>query len=77
MANRKKSSRPARARTSKSAESVAVSLEALPELLTVREFMQASRLGRTTAYALLQSGALPVVRFGPSVDTQSRPLMDS
>jgi len=39
----------------------------LPELLTVAEFMRATRLGRTTAYALVRDGSLPVVRFGRTV----------
>jgi len=38
--------------------------ESLPELLTVEEFATVSGVGKGIVYALVQSGALPVVRFG-------------
>jgi len=38
-----------------------------PLLLTVSDFQSETGLGRTTAYALLASGELPVVRVGRAV----------
>jgi excisionase family DNA binding protein len=38
-----------------------------PELMTMAEFIAASRLSRTTAYTLAQSGAIQVVRLGKSL----------
>ncbi len=55
--------RPSRTR----AASAVPSLESLPELLTIPEVMRVARIGRTAAYELARSGAVPAVRFGRTV----------
>jgi excisionase family DNA binding protein len=39
----------------------------LPELLTIQELMRVARIGRTTAYELTRTGAVPVLRFGRAI----------
>lgn len=51
-------------------------LESLPELLTIPELMRVARIGRTTAYELTRSGAVPVVRFGRAIRIPRAALTD-
>lgn len=47
-----------------------------PVLLTVEEAARALSLGRSKTYALLASGALPVVRIGRSVRVPAAALRE-
>jgi excisionase family DNA binding protein len=61
MAKRRRTTRS----TSVAAEPVGLSpLAKLPALLTVAEFMRASRVSRNTAYAWVQDGRVPALRYG-------------
>jgi len=44
------------------------------QLLTVNDVCHATKLGRTTVYALVRSGELPVVRIGRSVRVRRETL---
>lgn len=43
------------------------SIDSLPELLTVAELMRVARIGRTSAYEMVRSGSVPVIRFGRAI----------
>ena len=42
-------------------------IEDLPEFLSPTDLMKILKLGRTTVYQLLNSGAIPHMRFGKSI----------
>ena len=44
------------------------------QLLTVNDVCRTTKLGRTTIYALVRTGALPVVRIGRSVRVRRETL---
>jgi excisionase family DNA binding protein len=50
-------------------------IEDLPELLTVREMADFTRIGIRQAYELVRSGDLPSVRLGRSIRIPKRALV--
>jgi excisionase family DNA binding protein len=50
-------------------------IEDLPELLTVRETADFTRIGIRQAYELVRSGELPSVRLGRSIRIPKRALV--
>jgi excisionase family DNA binding protein len=50
-------------------------LEDLPQFLTVEEWRTFMRIGRSSAYALIRQGILPVVRLGRTVRISREDVM--